>query len=198
MGIRGLKIEYKGLIDKMSISDYIFKILLMGDGTGCKTAFVQRYISGFFKGDLRLTLGVDYYSKITSFKDKKVKLQIWNFGGEERFRFLLSQYSKGTEGAFFLYDITNRGSLDHLPEWAQIIRENAGDIPIMLIGSKLDLHKYRAISHSEGRLVAKEHNLASFLEISSKTGENVDKAFEIMIKTLVERHSQHTIENPNF
>jgi len=198
LGIRGLKTEDKGLTDKMSISDYIFKILLVGEAPGSKTAFVKRYCFDVFKSHERLTIGVDFYSKTTLFKDEEIKLQIWDFGGELKLRLLLSNYCKSANGAFFIYDITAKESLDHLPEWTQIIRENAGDIPIMLIGSKLDLHKYRAISHSEGMLAAKEHNLASFLEISSKTGENVDKAFEIMIKTLIEGHNQHTIENPNF
>jgi len=197
LGVRGLKTEYKGLIDKMSISDYVFKILLIGDAPGSKTAFVKRYCFDEFKRHEKLTIGVNFYSKTTTFNDKEVKLQIWDFGGEMKLRFLLSQYCKSANGAFFMYDITAKQSLDHLPEWTQIIRENAGDIPIMLIGSKLDLHKYRAISHSEGMLAAKEHNLASFLEISSKTGENVEKAFEIMIKTLIGRHNKQTIENPN-
>jgi len=197
LGIRGLKIEYIGLIDKMSISDYIFKILLVGEAPGSKTAFVKRYCLDEFKPHEKLTIGVDFYSKTTTFNDKEVKLQIWDFGGEMKLRFLLSQYCKSANGAFFMYDITAKQSLDHLPEWTHIIRENAGNIPIMLIGSKLDLHEYRAISHSEGKLAAKEHNLVSFLEVSSKTGENVEKAFEIMIKTLSERNNQQTIENPN-
>ena len=57
--------------------------------------------------DLKLTLGVDFYSKTTLFNGKNVKLQIWDFGGEERFRFLLSQYSKVANGAFFLYEFSD-------------------------------------------------------------------------------------------
>ena len=197
MGVRGLKTEDKGLIDKMSISNYIFKILLVGEAPDSKTAFVKRYCFDEFKSHERLTIGVGFYSKTTIFKDEEIKLQIWDFGGDLKLRFLLSNYCKSANGAFFMYDITAKQSLDHLPEWTQIIRENAGDIPIMLIGSKLDLHKYRAISHSEGMLATKKYYLASFLEISSKTGENVEKAFEIMIKTLIERQNQQTIENPN-
>ena len=85
-----------------------------------------------------------------------------------------------------MYDITTQLSLDNLLEWIQVIRKNAGDIPIMLIGSKLDLYEKRVVSCEEGLLAARKYNLASFLEISSKTGENVDKAFEIMIKMLIE------------
>ncbi|MFX1451097.1 MAG: hypothetical protein ACFFCM_09655, partial [Promethearchaeota archaeon] len=110
-------------------------------------------------------------------------------GGEERFRFLLSQYSKGANGAFFLYDITNQTSLDHLPDWTQVIREHAGDIPIMLIGSKVDLAEFRAVSRDDGILAAKKYNLSSFVELSSKTGENVEKAFNVMTEILFEKYS---------
>ncbi|MFX1327915.1 MAG: GTP-binding protein [Promethearchaeota archaeon] len=171
----------------MTDYDYTFKIMMLGDASVGKTSLTMRYISGYFMEDLKLTIGVDFYSKTTSFKDKKVKLQIWDFGGEERFRFLLSQYSKGANGAFFLYDITNQTSLDHLPDWTQVIREHAGDIPIMLIGSKLDLHEFRAVTRDDGILAARKYNLASFVELSSKTGENVETAFSVLTEILFEK-----------
>jgi len=163
--------------------------MLLGDASVGKTSLTLRYISGFFLEDLKLTIGVDFYSKTTDFNGKKVKLQIWDFGGEERFRFLLSQYCKGANGAFFLYDITKSLTLDHLPDWTQIIREHAGDIPIMLIGSKKDLEEFRDVSTEDGDLAAKKYNLTSTLELSSKTGENVEQAFEIMTKILIEKTS---------
>jgi small GTP-binding protein len=168
--------------------DYTWKIMMLGDAAVGKTSLTIRYISGFFLEDLKLTIGVDFYSKTTSFKGKKVKLQIWDFGGEERFRFLLHQYCKGANAAFFLYDITNRFSLDHLPDWTQIIREHAGDVPIMLVGSKVDLEQYRVVSREEGILAAKKYNLSSFVELSSKTGHNVEETFNVMTETLFERY----------
>jgi len=169
--------------------DYTYKVMLLGDASVGKTSLTLRYISGFFLEDLKLTIGVDFYSKTTDFNGKKVKLQIWDFGGEERFRFLLSQYCKGANGAFFLYDITKSLTLDHLPDWTQIIREHAGDIPIMLIGSKKDLEEFRDVSTEDGDLAAKKYNLTSVMELSSKTGENVEQAFEIMTKILIEKTS---------
>ena len=162
--------------------------MMLGDAAVGKTSLTIRYISGFFLSDLKLTIGVDFYSKTTTHRKKKVKLQIWDFGGEERFRFLLHQYCKGANAAFFLYDITNRLSLDHLPDWTQIIREHAGDIPIMLIGSKVDLGEFRAVTREEGILAAKKYNLSSFIELSSKTGQNVENAFDVITETLFERY----------
>jgi len=161
--------------------------MMLGDASVGKTSLTLRYISGFFLEDLKLTIGVDFYSKTSSFNESKVKLQIWDFGGEERFRFLLSQYSKGANAAFFLYDITNPITLDHLPDWTQIIREHAGDVPIILVGSKKDLEEFRAISTEQGDIAAKKYNLTEFIELSSKTGENVEKAFDVLVRNLIER-----------
>ncbi len=172
----------------MTDYDYTFKLMMLGDASVGKTSLTLRYISGFFMEDLKLTIGVDFYSKTTLFNEKKVKLQMWDFGGEERFRFLLSQYCKGASGAFFLYDITNVRSIEHLPEWTQIVRENAGDIPIMLIGSKKDLEEFRTVPREDGILAAKKYNLSSFIELSSKTGDNVERAFKVMTETLFEHY----------
>ena len=172
----------------MTDYDYTFKLMMLGDASVGKTSLTLRYISGFFMEDLKLTIGVDFYSKTILFNEKKVKLQMWDFGGEERFRFLLSQYCKGANGAFFLYDITNVRSIEHLPEWTQIVRENAGDIPIMLIGSKKDLEEFRTVPREDGILAAKKYNLSSFIELSSKTGDNVERAFKVMTETLFEHY----------
>jgi small GTP-binding protein len=161
---------------------------MLGDASVGKTSLTIRYISGSFLSDLKLTIGVDFYSKTTKFKKKRVKLQIWDFGGEKRFRFLLPQYCKGANAAFFLYDITNRSSIEHLPDWTQLIREHAGDIPIMLVGSKVDLEEYRVVSREEGIQAANKYNLASFVELSSKTGKNVEKAFDVMTEILFVRY----------
>lgn len=177
--------------------DYTWKIMMLGDTDSGKISLTIRYISGFFLDDLKLTIGVDFYSKTTNYNDKKVKLQIWDFGEEERFRFLLHQYCKGANAAFFLYNITNPHSLDHLSDWTQIIREHAGDIPIMLLGTHADLVDQRAVTRDEGIQAAKTHNLSAFIELSAKTGQNVEKAFEVITEILFERYRPYEIDDYN-
>jgi len=170
----------------MASYDLILKVLLLGDPSTGKDEFVNRYISGLFQMETSLTIGVDFYSKTQEFRGKKVKLWIWNFGGQKRFRFFLHQYCKGANGAIIMYDITNRLSLNHLPDWTQIIREHAGDIPILLVGNKLDLEKPRKVPKEEGILTAKKYNLSACVELSSKTGQNVEKTFAILTKILID------------
>lgn len=169
--------------------------MMLGDANSEKTSLTIRDISGFFLEDLKLTIGVDFYSKTTNYDGKKIKLQIWDFGGEERFRFLLHQYCKGANAAFFLHNITIRSSLASLPDWTHIIREHAGDIPIMLIGTNVDLTEKRAVTREEGIQAAKKYNLSAFIELSSKTGQNVEKAFDVITEMLFERYQSELIED---
>ena len=178
--------------------DYTWKIMMLGDADVGKTSLTIRYISGFYLEDLKLTIGTDFYSKTTSYKEKKIKLQIWDFGGEERFRFLLHQYCKGANAALLLYNITNRQSIYNLPEWTRIIREHAGDIPIMLVGTERHLENYRVITREQGINIAKKYRLSSFIELSAKTGENVEKTFEVITETLFQGYRGGNLDGINY
>ncbi|MFX1476868.1 MAG: Rab family GTPase [Promethearchaeota archaeon] len=174
----------------MSHYDYTFKILLLGDASVGKEEFAKRFCYNIFNPSEGLTIGVDFHVKTIELNNTKIKLQIWDVGGEERFRFLLPTYCLGANAAFFMYDITRASSLTHLPEWVRIITEKAGNIPIMLVGTKLHLDQHRVISREEGISIAEWYNLSSFVEISSRTGENVENAFKIMIELTLGDHGR--------
>ena len=40
-----------------------------------------------------------------------------------------------------------------------------------------------------GILAAKKYNMSGFVELSSKTGQNVEKAFDLMTETLFEKYN---------
>jgi len=167
--------------------DYTFKLLLLGDASVGKTTLTHKYVSGIFLDNPRLTIGVDFLSKKVVVDGKSTRLQIWDFGGEDRFRFLLPTYCKGGNGAIFVYDITNSKSLYHLPDWTRIVKRNAGEIPIFLVGSKQDSVAHRTVSYEKGVEAAKENNLAGFLELSSKTGVNVEESFVSITRIMISR-----------
>jgi small GTP-binding protein len=109
-------------------------------------------------------------------------------GGEERFRFLLPTYCLGANAAFLLYDVTRSQTLDNISEWTNIVHQKSGNIPIMLVGAKIDLESsQREIPREHGIEVAEKNNMASFGEISSKTGQNVNKTFEVLTELVLEK-----------
>lgn len=165
--------------------DYTFKILLVGpEGVG-KRNLTQRFCYDVFDPQDKLTVGVDFYVKTVELLGKKIKLQIWDVAGEERFRFLLPTYTLGANAAMIIYDITKFKTIDQMNNWIQTIREKAGDIPIMLIGNKLDLEDSRELKREKGIEIVKEFNLSSYSEISTKTGQNVEKIFEALTESVI-------------
>ena len=84
-----------------------------------------------------------------------------------------------------MYDITNYDSLNKIPEWVKCIRENRGDIPILLVGNKVDLNENRVVSKEQARIIKENNYLSSFMEISLKTGENVEDMFKKIISLII-------------
>ncbi|MBA7483797.1 hypothetical protein ES707_19314 [subsurface metagenome] len=162
--------------------------MLLGDASVGKTSFTKRFCYNLFNPSERLTIGVDFHVKTINIHGKKIKLQIWDVGGEERFRFLLPTYCLGANAAFLLYDVTRSQTLDNITEWTNIVRQKGGPIPIMLVGAKIDLgDAQREVLREYGIQVAEKNNMASFGEISSKSGQNVDKTFEVLTELTLDK-----------
>ena len=168
--------------------EFLWDIMMFGGETTEKTSLVKALDSPFFPQDHKLTIGVDFYTKTTEYKGRKVKLKIWDLSSEHRFRHLLHQYVKGANAALLLFNITNRLSLNRFPEWTQIIRNHVEDIPIMLVGTKLHLAKQRAVTKEDAIQVVQPHNVSGYIEVSSKTGQNVEKLFDIITEILFDRY----------
>ncbi len=171
----------------MDVLHYQFKILMLGEKQVGKSTLTYRYMTGSFIKDLKRTIGLDIISKNIKYEGIQVNLIIYDFGGEMKFRSLLPKFCLGAHGAFLLYDCTNEESFNHLEDWLTIARSNTNDIPIILLGTKIDKKSLRKISFEQGESARKKFNLPIFLEISSKTGENVDLAIEKMVEVLFER-----------
>jgi small GTP-binding protein len=172
--------------------DVMFKVCFFGDGGVGKTTLIGRYLTGIFKSNQTLTIGVDFHVKKIQIGDKLVSLQIWDFAGEDRFRFLLPSYVIGTSGGIFMYDITRFSSLKNFSEWIEIFRkgftgEPDKQLPVIMVGSKLDLDYKRAVSSKEAYDLAKEQNLYGYIECSSKDGRNVEDIFTEIAKLMITR-----------
>jgi GTPase SAR1 family protein len=90
-------------------------------------------------------------------------------------------------GAFILFDLTNRNSFQKISFWINEIKEKGDNpnMPLVLVGNKLDLESKRVITTEEAQIIAKHYDMQYF-EVSAKTGENVHNAFEALIKEIYE------------
>ncbi|MGV9170960.1 MAG: Rab family GTPase [Promethearchaeia archaeon] len=167
--------------------DATYKLIIFGDAGCGKTTLTHRFLTNIFESDSKMTIGVDFQAKSLEIGGKKVKLQIWDFGGEERFRFLLPTYIQGANGGLFMYDITNYSSLAHIDDWLNVIRDKLEEyLPILIVGGKADLHENREVAIEDGIKIAKSREVDGFIECSSKTGKNVEESFKAITKIMME------------
>ena len=167
-----------------------FKICIFGAGGVGKTTLVQRYITGHFRESTKMTIGADILIKDLEFNDWKVRLQIWDFGGENRFRFFLPPYARGAFAGIFMYDITRYNSLLDFDEWVKIFMKGASfggkEVPVLMVGGKLDLEERRMITAEEASHFALSRNVYKIIECSSKTGQNVELIFKDITNKIME------------
>ncbi|MFW9895022.1 MAG: Rab family GTPase [Candidatus Thorarchaeota archaeon] len=177
--------------------EFIFKVVIFGEAGCGKTTLRKRFMTNVFKANNRKTIGVDFETKDIIFDNKEVKLMIWDFGGEEKFRFMFPQYLYGAMGGILMYDISEYSSFSHLVHWLSVIKQAGLKFPIILLGGKSDLDFIREIPKKEGRRFAKSMNLNGFMECSSKTGEKIQETFAGLTRLMIQRKEIMKTELPS-
>ena len=163
----------------------IYKILLLGDSAVGKTCLLLRYCDDKYQGLHLTTIGLDFRLKTINLENnKKIKVQIWDTAGQDRFLSITRNYYKGANGILLVFDITDRSSFDHIKNWIEKIKEEAPEtVIIYLVGNKIDCIDDRIISTEEGQKLAEEFKL-KYYETSAKNNENVSTTFLDLIKEI--------------
>ncbi len=168
-----------------------FKIVVFGDGGVGKTTLINRYVSGAFQGNTIMTIGVGFFTKKLVVNDIEVSLQIWDFAGEDRFRFMLPSYVRGSSGGLFMFDITRFASLKNIKDWSDVVDictdSNKRPLPVILVGGKLDLEYKRAVDKIYAEELLENKMYVQYIECSSKTGQNVELIFTRIAEEMLKR-----------
>jgi small GTP-binding protein len=165
---------------------FILKILTAGEGGVGKTTLLHRYVEGRFSADTRMTIGVEFFLKEINIDSLHCTLQLWDFGGQERFRFLLESYVLGAKGALLMFDLTRPMTLENLDQWVNLVRKSDPNLPILFLGTKKDLESDIMVNDDYALSFKEEFGFFDYLRISSKSGENVGEAFNLLTKKILE------------
>ena len=158
------------------------KIILTGDIAVGKTSIINSLLNSKFNDEYEPSIGVDFFSKTMNYKGKQIKLQIWDSAGQEKFRSLIPNYIRGASLIFLVYDITQKESFSHLPDWIKFIN-NIENTNIIIIGNKIDLEDSRVINFEEGKKFAEKNNCEIY-EVSAKNGTGLVEMLINSIATL--------------
>ena len=176
--------------------DYKLKVVIVGDSGVGKSNLIKRFTTNEFNEHSKATVGVEFLSRSYKINDKIFKIEMWDTAGQERYKAITSAYYKGAKGAFVVYDITRKTSFESIDRWVNDLTAAADKkITIVVIGNKCDLEDQRQITKEQGEEKSAKLEVA-FLETSALSGENLDKAFELMMNEIYKKcHEEMLAEN---
>lgn len=158
-------------------SNFIFKLSLLGDGCVGKTSLCSALEAGVIPGSYDITVGLEIRSKeIANVDGTNVRLVLWDLAGQERFSCVRDVFYNGTNIAAVVFDVNNRGSFYDIHQWVRELKRKEKDVPMILVGNKIDLVGQREVSREEAEEVANQYGII-YVETSAKTGENVQETF---------------------
>lgn len=170
------------------MKNFVFKILVGGDGAVGKTTLLRKYVDGKFDESSIATVGVDFFIKQVIYENVgSCTLQIWDLGGQERFRHLLESFIMGAKGALLLFDLTRMPKIDDILNWVNIVRMHDFNLPIILVGTKLDLEDFIAVDDESAKSIKNAFNMIEYVKTSSKNGTNVELVFNLIVEELIKK-----------
>lgn len=138
---------------------------------------------------------MNFHSRVLAADAHRIKVDVFDFPGQERYLPLIVPYFPETRGIALVYDVTQSHSFEKLEEcvmgafspcvllvdllrWLKFIDGHAPDNTArILVGNNSGNTSLRQVAVSDGKSAAKKHKMR-FIETDFRTGSNVDLLFE--------------------
>jgi len=162
------------------------KVCMLGSLAVGKTSLIRRFVSSTFSDDNLSTVGVQISQKALVLDGLEINLRLWDLEGQDEYDGAGLSYLKGASGLLFAIDGTREPTLVQALEIRGAGLKVAGlSTPHLFLVNKNDLREEWRLK-GEG-LGALRDQGGVVLEVSAKTGENVEKAFELLARLMLEK-----------
>ena len=164
------------------------KVIIVGNGRVGKTSLMTRFVEDAFTFAYTKTIGVDYLEKrmLVPAIHEMVTFYIYDTAGQEEYDALTKSYYKGAGIAIVAFSAVDRASFDAVPKWIKMVREECGQIPLVLVQTKCDLMSQACVSVQESDNLALNENLRLY-RVCAKENANVNDVFEQLCIDYVRR-----------
>ena len=170
------------------MTELSFKVSLCGEPGVGKTSIALRQAQDSFPISHQPTLGANFLIWNTTIEGQEIRIIIGDSGSQEKFLPILPTYFMGSVVAALVFDITKKESFDRLDFWHELLKETVGNIPVVIIGNKLDLEESREVTKEEATRYAESINTVYF-EVSAKANVNLFTAFKKIATIAIESDS---------
>jgi small GTP-binding protein len=162
------------------------KVILGGEASVGKTSLMRYYATGLFEPERDMTIGVDFHIYSVEVQGENLRLIVWDIAGQGRFAPIRPLMYRGSSAVALVFDLHNRTSFYQLAMWWREVREQLGDIPVILLGNKADLERVVTLEEAE-TLASAWHT--PYFETSCVDGRGVTEFF-MALSAAALRHAQ--------
>ncbi|CAN1757809.1 Rac-like GTP-binding protein ARAC1 [Linum perenne] len=200
----------------MSASRFI-KCVTVGDGAVGKTCLLISYTSNTFPTVHSSSFSVhfffdyvptvfDNFSANVVVNGATVNLGLWDTAGQEDYNRLRPLSYRGADVFILAFSLISKASYENVSKkWIPELKHYAPGVPIILVGTKLDLRDDKQffidhpgavpISTAQGEELRKLIGAPAYIECSAKTQENVKAVFDAAIRVVLQPPKQKKKKN---
>eukprot|EP01125_Pyxidicula_operculata_P020609 TRINITY_DN764_c0_g1_i4.p1 TRINITY_DN764_c0_g1~~TRINITY_DN764_c0_g1_i4.p1 ORF type:complete len:997 (+),score=248.90 TRINITY_DN764_c0_g1_i4:131-3121(+) len=168
-----------------------FKVSLVGDGGVGKSVWVTRMNVGFMRKKYIATMGVEVKPLLFHTNKGPIVLNVWDTAGQEKFGGLRDGYYIASKAAIIMFDVTSRLTYKNVPNWHRDITRVCPNIPICLVGNKVDV-KDRKVK-PKSICFHRKKNLM-YYDMSVKSCYNFEKPFLYLLRKLTDSLDLQLVE----
>ena len=132
-------------IENLKEYNYLYKFVIYGKSKTGKTHLANRLklyndYSKFIdsKEKIRYTIGIDFTIFCIRYKNKTIKIQLWDTSGAPIYESIITRYFKGTQAILLCYDAYDRDSFNYIKNKISQIQQTNNKAICVLIRNKYD------------------------------------------------------------
>lgn len=182
--------------------DDLIKCCIIGDSNVGKTTIIDKFINNKSNNKNNCTIGAIYWSFSKVVNNRKIKLNLWDTAGQEKYHSLIPMYTRCCNILLLTFDLTNKKSLYNLENWYNLTKTNL-NISYIIIANKIDEENLIQVDDEmiEEFINNKLKKNITFIKTSAKTGENIKLLFDKIYDTaynIIERRSKFNNNSVDF
>ena len=172
------------------------KMILLGESGVGKTSIIKRYLDEEFDLNEASSLSMTYVGKDLEINNQKIKLNIWDTIGQEKYRSLSKLFLNETKIVILVYAINAKQSFVELEYWYNLYKEILGPDTILgIAGNKIDLYLNQEVTDEEGKEFADKRGGLFATLTAKESKDSIDRFINNLVKAYLDKNSNNNDNN---